>query len=85
MSESAPSPTIPITGEAPETTPKDSLTVKMPAFLRAALDREAAKWGQSAPEFIRSFIIFAMRQEEGVTLKLHAAAMETTGELTLNA
>ena len=53
---------------------KDSLSVKLPPFLRAALDREAARWGQSTPEFVRSLFIFAMRQPEGVVIRL-------TGEL----
>jgi len=78
-STTTPAPAASLPLEAPPvetTTTKDSLTMKLPPVVREALDREAAKWGQSAPEFLRAFLAFAMRQPEGVQLKLHAQAPE---------
>ncbi len=60
----------PVTAEPSEAAVKDSISVKLPPFLRLALDREAARWGQTTPEFVRSLFVFAMRQPDGVCLNL---------------
>lgn len=78
----APLPSAVLLNAAAPESPKDSLTFKLAPQVREALDRKAAQWGQSAPEFMRAFLNYALHLPDGLTLKLDAAG-DVQGELPL--